>query len=46
MSERRGRTWDAVQNPKNYESFLEITNEKEFENAWKNNPDWIDCLQV
>ena len=37
----RGRTPDAVVNPKNYAPFSKIPDKDAFEAAWKSNPDWI-----
>ncbi len=39
--ENRGRTLDAVVNPKNYPPFSKIPDKEVFETAWKSNPDWI-----
>ena len=39
--ENRGRTLDAVVNPKNYSPFSKIPDKAAFEAAWKSNPDWI-----
>ncbi len=39
--ENRGRTLDAVVNPKNYAPFSNIPDQRAFDTAWKNNPDWI-----
>jgi hypothetical protein len=39
--ENRGRTLDAVVNPKNYAPFSKITDSEAFDAAWKSNPDWI-----
>ena len=38
---KRGRTLDAVVNPRNYPPFSKIPDRAAFEAAWKNNPDWI-----
>ncbi len=37
----RGRTLDAVINPKNYPPFSKITSKAAFDSAWASNPDWI-----
>lgn len=37
----RGRTLDAVVNPKNYHPFSKIPDKETFEIAWKSNPDWV-----
>lgn len=39
--ENRGRTLDAVVNPKSYPPFSKIPDAVAFEEAWKSNPDWI-----
>ena len=39
--ESRGRTLDAVVNPKNYPPFSKIPDKAAIETAWKNNPNWI-----
>ena len=39
--DNRGRTLDAVVNPKNYPPFSKISDRNAFEVAWKSNPDWI-----
>ena len=39
--ENRGRTLDAVVNPRNYLPFSKILDSAAFEAAWKSNPDWI-----